>query len=474
MATLEAQEFRRFAQFVHSPFYTVHEDTVRLFDLIEDAHPDFTEEQIDSKRLFAALYPGEPYDDAQMRTLRKYLYRLLLQFLAALEAEQEPWFEERMQLASLSRRGNSKEFERLSEKYRAVQSEHPFRDADFFLQKFLYEYLVVNHQMTTGSRWAPKELSQSLEWLDHFYLAEKLKYGCTMVYHRRSSGSEGEPLPLLEAILVYCAQQLDRLPAIVQLYYHLFQLIDKPEAAAGHYQACRQMLNEEGERFSRGDQVTAFTHTINYCNRRYRQGEVDFLRDMLDIYRLMLARNLLFEGAKLSTYHYKNITTLGLRLGEYDWTEQFIHDYRERIDPGLRAGVFHYNLAHLYSYRGRYGEALRELQLVEFIDPFYRISYNLLLLKIYYENLEIEPLLALAQTFRTYIRRKEELTEGQQLSYLNFARFTRALFMIRTGKKHNLSKVEADIEAAKALIEKEWLRKKVAAIKELLPASARG
>ena len=75
---------------------------------------------------------------------------------------------------------------------------------------------------------------------------------------------------------------------------------------------------------------------------------------------------------------------------------------------------------------------------------------------------EVEPLLSLAQTFRTFMRRQKQLPDSRKQAHINFARFTRALFMIKLGQKHNLPQVAGQIEAAPALIEKGWLLEKVA------------
>ncbi|MEM6262956.1 MAG: hypothetical protein AAGI38_10645, partial [Bacteroidota bacterium] len=435
---LETEEFEQFDRFVHSPYFITHRDTVKFFDLTKPYYPDF---EISFQKIYQELYPGQPYEDVQMRTLRKYLFKLLLKFLSQQEMELAQRETNTALLRNLARRELHTLTKRELERGDELLATYPHQNSIYFQHAIELEEMRYNYRLQTEGRLAPQDLQPFMESLDHYFITEKLSFACTIHYATGLLSWQHPTAGLLKGIIAYVKDHLERLPYIIQAYFHVLNF----EQTSDHYHRFKQLIQQQASNFSPEDLVNLCIFAINFCNRQHRKGHKEFLREMFELYQLMLEYNVIFEGSMLSTNNYKNITTLGLRLGEYDWTESFIHTYKDRIEQQYRDGVFHYNLAHLCSYRKEYSKALRYLMQVEFIDPFYRISYNLLLLKIYYECREIEPLLSLCGTFRTYIRRRKVMTDAQKEAYLNFARFTRALFLIKIRRKHSLNKVTHQI-----------------------------
>ncbi len=452
--------FQRFDRFVHSPYLSKHAETIRFFELIAPLYPDFESDSLSPEALHAEIYPGLPFEDNRMRTLRKYLFQLYSRFMAIehLTTRYTKWGI--WEADALLEGGETDEFERQWNKAQAQLNQSPLRDADYYYSSYLLRKSSLTFEMGFRSRFEPKSIGDLLGDLHNFYLAEHLKYACTAIYLAKTTSAAPEEMPLLQPALAYCRENLSQLPEIVRMYYRMLCLL-MDEPFEEHYHSLKSELLGFSDHLRSEDQVTLFNHLTNYANLRYRRGHVEMLREMLDLYQAMLDRNALQDGGQLSTHHYKNLVTLALRLGDLDWAEQFILNYKKELDPALADGVFNYNMAHLYFYRTEYRKALKLLQQVDFIDPYYRISYNLLMFKIFYECEETEPLFSLILSFRNYLSRQEELSDTQRASYLNFIRFTRALYGVKTGRKHRISHIRTQVTEARALIEKEWLLKKL-------------
>ena len=110
MSTLSPAEMGRFDKYVHSPFFTVHQDTIRLFEIIKEAYPEFNEDEMSPETIYAKIYPNTLFNDSRLRTLRKYLLKLLLGFLAFIESEKNEWNEDLQQLEALFNRNLDKHF----------------------------------------------------------------------------------------------------------------------------------------------------------------------------------------------------------------------------------------------------------------------------------------------------------------------------------------------------------------------------
>ena len=457
LGTLDGSEWRRFDRWVHSPWVHQHEDTIRFWTLIAERGV----EEMSAEEAFERLYPGEAYDDGQMRTLRKYLLRLLLDFLAQESVEQDHWMKTYQGLQALRNKGEEAIFIRqlkLADRRLTHEETH---DSEHYLRRYWLEGLKLEHTARHSPRLLGESLLDANAALDVHYFAEKLLL-LMGAASRQGVNAAPEPLPMAELVLTQVARQYAHQPLLIRACYQGYRaMVESDDEQVEAYRELRSLLRNDGHQLAEELRINLYLSAINVSNSLYQRGQEPYLREMLDLYREMLDQGLLQTGGLLSLHNYKNIVTLALRLGEYEWTEQFIETNRTDLPKEEQEGVYQYNLANLRSHQGRYSEALRHLQLVEFIDPFYQIGYKMLQLKIYYECNEIEALLSLATTFRTYVRRQTKLPQRRKQAYFNFTRFTRALFMVKLGRKTNLDSLAKEIESAEALIEKGWLKGKL-------------
>lgn len=462
LETLDKSEWRRFDRWVHSPWVHQHKDTTRFWELIvEEGLGD-----ISPQEAFKHLYPGEPYSDTQMRTLRKYLLRLLLDFLSQESLEEDHWMKSYQGLKALRSKGAQAVFVRQLKLAETWLNKAETYDAEHYLRRYRLEGLKLEYTAQHSPRLLAGSLLDANEALDVHYIVEKL-FLLMGAASRKGTNASIENLPMADLVLAQVEQQYDDQPSLIKACYQAYQaMVQRDALQIEAYQKLRQLLKVSGHQLVRYLRINLYLSAINVANALYQRGEESYLREMLDLYQEMLDLGLLQTGGLLSVHNYKNIVTLALRLGEYDWAEEFIEHNRTDLPEQSQDGVYHYNLANLLSHQGRYREALRHLQQMEFIDPFYQIGYKMLQLKIYYECDEIEALLSLSTTFRTFVRRQSKLPKGRKQAYLNFTRFTRSLFMVKLGRKSTLNALANDIESAETLIEKGWLKAKLAELME--------
>ena len=78
LITLSPKELKQFKKYLLSPIFNSHQDTIRLFEILENAYPDF--ETLESEDIFEKLFPGQSYKDEALRTLRKYFIEPVKRF----------------------------------------------------------------------------------------------------------------------------------------------------------------------------------------------------------------------------------------------------------------------------------------------------------------------------------------------------------------------------------------------------------
>ncbi|MEL7533759.1 MAG: hypothetical protein AAFN10_20770, partial [Bacteroidota bacterium] len=171
---------------------------------------------------------------------------------------------------------------------------------------------------------------------------------------------------------------------------------------------------------------------------------------------------LLPKGGNLEDNHYKNLVALGTRLKQYEWTEDFIESYRERLNPEVQENAYRYNLAYLLMAQSQYSRVLRLLAQVEFTNVFYQLGAKTILARVYYETEEYESLLMLLKNFRAYLSREKSLSPQQRILYQNFIRVLKLMTRYQAGENVLRSKIEKTIAQYAELAAKQWLEEKMA------------
>ena len=92
---------------------------------------------------------------------------------------------------------------------------------------------------------------------------------------------------------------------------------------------------------------------------------------------------------------------------------------------------------------------------IEFTDIHYALGAKGVLLRIYYETNETEPLYSLLSSFHLYLIRNTLISQNTRDAYLNFVRLTKQLL-----KQHDASsnsRLQQQIRSTAALTARSWL-----------------
>ena len=456
LQTLDKSERREFSRFVCSPFFNLREDVAQLHGYLEECL--WVHRVIPDKRqAFVHLFTDEDYDDHRIRVLMSFLLKLLERYFQH-QMLTENEVENGLALArAYRRRGLSRHFQRC---LRATQKDGEkalHRNAGFFDWRFrlqVEEYQFLSSRKRTGDFNLPAIAHD----LDAYFCSAKLRQACLALSHQavyRASyglGMADELIAFLEG------GKLLELPAVA-IYYHCYRALSEPEQG-GHFPNFKQLLFEKGQLFPAEEQQDLFLLGINYCTRRYNEGDDSFLKSQLELYEQGLGQGLFGQEGRLSRFTYRNIVTLGLILKEYVWVEQFLYGYKEMLEPEHRENMFNFCLARLEYSRQNYGQALQLLQQATFREPLLHLSAKAIVIKIFYELEEMGPIEAQLEALRVFLRRKKVVAYHRD-NYENMLKYIRRLLELVPGDKKGREELRQEIIAEKALAERTWLLEQV-------------
>lgn len=430
---LNPREKERFRLFVQSPYFNQHEKTTLLLDLLlkhEESEPAQAA-MLGREAVFTRLFPGEEYDEQVLFNVMSYLKKLYHRFLAFEKFEEDDLDEELLTMEAAFAKNQFDLLKNRSKQMEKKLAKYAYRDSKHMLANYRY-YNVMGYYSSHYEDRSNAELLQSmLDYLDRYYLLEKLKHACHLTANNMNVNTQFD-LSFFDALLEHYRNNREKYAADrgIELYYAIFMSLkeaNQPE----HYQLLKKLLIGELDHFNINQQRDLFISANNYCISRINQGDISFQTELFELYQQGLKTGLILDNGLLTEWNFKNITALGCLLKEYEWTEQFIQDYRDKLPIHRRENAYNYNLAHLYHSKKQYKEAQEILSVVQFSDVKYHLSANSLLLRIYYDLGDTEALLSLIDTFRIYIIRNRKMTVEQKRGFTNYLRFAKKLALLK-------------------------------------------
>ena len=462
LKSLTKNEWRLCSKFVRSPYFNEQKKVIALFDYLHEAAPRFVPKRIHKEVVYEHLFPNTPFRSIRIRQLMSSLCRLVEQFLIQEEQKKEKNHQQLQLVKSYQQRSLTKLFERAIKDLQQLQQKRISKNADYFFYQWRI-YSALKQQIENQHKRNVEPYLQELsDNLDVFYLIHKLKISYEALNYQRFAPKEYR-LSLLEEIQHHLKETpYSHIPSIGIFYHGLKTLMDQEFDIEAHFEELKRLLMTHFREFNISETQDMFVMAHNYCIRQANKskGKVNAaFRRLFDLYQFEIKNDVFLEEGWLSPFVYKNAVTIALQLQEYEWVEQFIHQYKERVKEDARERLFSYNLARLYFMKKRFEEIIPLLNRVDYKEVFLELSAKTILLQTYLELEEYTALSAFLDSFSVFIHRKKSL-KSRRKPYLNLIKYTRKIIAYQH-KKEKLQKILEDIQATPFLTEKGWLLEKV-------------
>jgi hypothetical protein len=451
--TLSKPEVRELRKFLASPFFNRREDVPRLFGYLAGRSGRPPEKE----QAFAHVYPGQPYNDQQMRYLMSWLLQAIEQYLALQPLLQDPSRQQAALAQAYRQRGLGKHFEQSLRGLQQRQEAQPLRNAEYY--EMQYQILAEQYQYTAvQARLSEHNLQEVSDSIDLAFIARKLRQACLLRSHQAVYQREYD-FGMLEAVLRHVQERgLLEVPAVA-IYFHCYLALSRQEADE-HFLVFRDLLLQQSGCFPVQEARDLYLLGLNYCIRRLNAGEERFAREGLTLCQHGLASGQLAPEGAISRFTYRNAVAMALKEGELDWAEQFIHSYKEYLPLAHQESMYSFSLARLAYERRNYGQVLELLQKSEYEDLLLNLAAKTLLLKTYYELGEADVLESHLEAMQAFLRRKDIIGYHRR-NYRAIIRFAQKLLRLGPYDRAAALRLRQQIEAESALTEKAWLLRQI-------------
>lgn len=460
LQTLSKVERNRFRKYLLSPYLNDQPDLCVLFDAADKALRDGTFAELERQQVWQKLYPNKSYNDAQMRRLSSALNQKALSFLSTEARSQDPLAEAIDLQRLLEKPELKKHLTGVERNITRLLDETAGESAEYYLARFNLHNNIVNrtskHLSVAGYA---EKLSTADFYLECFYLTQKLElYIGWLLYQGSRVSEKSVQLPIgLWANLE--SGQFDQVP-LLTVYRGVVRCLTEPENEE-EYRKFLEGLDTQGMHLAKEDLRKCYFIAQNYCALKINQGKREYYREMFDVFKKIIQKEILLEEETLSEGIFKNIVTVGLGVGEFEWIEQFIEEYATYLPASTRENARTFNLAYLFFYQKKYSNVIELLQNVEYSDVTYVLGSKLILIQTYYELQEVFVMDSLIDSFRIFIRRNKVLSKNLKREYINYLSFVKKLADLRILGQKATETFKGKIQASSSSTSKKWLLEKI-------------
>jgi len=407
--TFETKDFTLFEQYLHSPYFNTNEEVIALFKYIKaklKLKPQFLHREV----VYTAVFKKKKIDEKHLGYVMSFLLKQAENFIAQRLYDSDSFEVKYNTALAFLQRDLEKHYHYLMLKMENTE--------ELSLEnQYKISFLEYNNFLKQNIRKFDSRLQNVSNKFDFHFIYVKLKYTCEILNIEKSTGKKFQLQFIDEVVSFLENNNTDSF--LIDIYFNIYRFL-KNELQSDYYFLAKSIFLENHSRMSAEEKKEIMVHINNYCARKIRGGDDNFLEEMWDNYGFNLREKVLFEHGYLSEFSFKNHVTLGLRLRKYHDTETIIKQSSQMLHPEKRENALHFNLANLKFNEKKYDEALKILARVNFDDIFYNMDTKILMAKIYYETKEFEVLSSHLNTFQIFIKRNTIISDETKEGYLNF------------------------------------------------------
>ncbi len=218
------------------------------------------------------------------------------------------------------------------------------------------------------------------------------------------------------------------------------------------------------------EKMNYFMSVINYYTAN--QSE-QIIQQKFEFVKFALSKGLFPSGEIrfLNAGTFKMFLLAGLHAYDVDWTENFVKEYIEKVNPDIKENMLCYANSYIEHYKGDYLKSLDYISRFRFEMEIFTYDMKLMQLKNYYElakqsELYIENLNYAIDAFLHFLKDNKKVSENYRLSGREFISGMRLLIKAKFGiAKKDKEEIKYDLEKFYSETRNLWL---ISKIKELL------
>lgn len=431
--SLSREEFKRFAEFADSPFFNKRKDISALIRSLLDKYPHIS---VTEEEIYMTVYGSYKFNRQVTRNLLSRTGELYENFLTQIGMEKETVFR-RISLANeLGRKKNVKRarnvlntgIEELKNETYSVE----------YLKKY-YEYLETGEGIAPGTESYRVKLENSVkrgECAVNYYLLSLLRIANDYIVFKHVHRSDDKTELFygfmehfdFEKYIQNMKNSGSEYYAVTAIFYYgMLSKLDDPESK--YREKLKELVFENIDKLKLKDQYTCwimlfaayiFTNTVQ--NKPVNQ-------ELHGINKIFVEKDLIpkDDSGYVIASNYHNIAMQAIISKDFEWAENFLIEYKDKIEPTNRENMFFVLMAGCLFGKGDYEKCINLLSKAKFDNVMTKLIIRTNYIKCYYEMGYFDEAESAIEAMRMFMYQNRELTPQVKRSIPDFIRYSKMI-----------------------------------------------
>ena len=456
-------ELNRFDKFIESPYHNVNKKLTLFGKIIIESIKNNVEIPNETS-IWDQLFINIPFNDLKFRKLNSDLLKLIQDFLGLEMLNTKNNLKLRLSFEGIMKLKIESLYNSIRGQIERDNHYRIDRSSQFYFDKFKNEKLLFDVKTEFEKKNRKSDIKRELnivninENLDRFYFIEKLKLYATLQSWKKIANLDIEISNFNDILNLIPETEKENIP-VLDIYNNITEILLHPNNY-GAFEKLRRLTKENINILPLEEIRYVYDASITYAVDRVNKGERNFQQDLFNLYQEAINTEGFLLNDKLSPTSFRNISFLALRLGHFDWAEDFIYKFSEKLEEKYRENAIRFSLARLYFYRKEFNKVIDELQKVNYEDIWYNLNSKLMLIAAYFELQEFDAFEYSCNSFKVFVSREKTLSKVRKSIYLNYIKYISKIAQSNPNNQENIVKIIDEIESIGGIASKDWLLEK--------------
>lgn len=424
--TFNAAEFKKFGDFVNSPYFNKNKNVIKLNNELKKYYPGFDSKDLTEEAIYRKVFGSGKFDYFKIKNIISDLYNLGLEFLKQqpnIYTSFAPDFNMLAELRARRLMGFHKKF--------VTQYENKFAGEKIKDGFHLYnEYLLVTEKHLSILLEKPSSIELIHDEFNSFhdYVIINLLKLYSLMLHISKENRTSSKLKMFDEVYSYIEKNDLGNNPIINIYKFIILLTVNRNIE--YYYNLKEIYTDNFRNLSIEEAYYTHMYIFGFCMDRFNiNADRKFIKECYDLFCHAYHNDMVALGELLYP-DFINFIKVFMRYGDKELSEKFIAKYRDKLPADQQENCINFSNAYIAFYEGRFKEALALLTKVNFPLLIMKVQVKIMQIQLYYHLGYYEETREQVEYFRKSLAREENISPDYKSSILGFLKLTTMLINI--------------------------------------------
>jgi hypothetical protein len=452
LGSLEENEFRKFGDFIKSPYFNKSKVIIKLYRVYSGFYPEFSGEKFTKMKVFKSAFPGKAFSEVTLRNYNSDMLKLAETFLAYHNFGRNPNNRNVSLLSELNIRNIRPLFE--SNYISAIKALETAKERDTAYYYNRYRLQQENDSYLSYVNNFSADVKHDCERSVINYTLSVITEMYSYFVNQKTVLKKEYDFLMLDELKELIDKKPGLLEPVVWMHYNRLMLL--LTGAEKYYLVLKELAETNGSLTDTTNHFDTYICLINYVRKHKDPESVQTTRELFELRKAIIEKNILEGKNYLSHNVFYNQVKSGLKLKEYKWVLNFIESYKHKLVDRVKENTYNFCLGYYYYETGDITNALMKLSLVTGKSDT-SLEVKNLLTKISWDEGNYDRLFLNIAAYRQYLAKNRKLDTKTIKKHTGFIKILEKMFRHRyDGKELNIDE-QIKLVKESDYYEKSWL-----------------